>query len=88
MEEQLEDNMALFAIKTINQVANMQKMLYNISRGDILNPSKFIWYPCPKCGSHLLAINKDTEVKNLPCKCKHCKRESLITIEPISQVLN
>nr|DAP47000.1 MAG TPA: cysteine-rich protein [Caudoviricetes sp.] len=83
MEEQLEDNMALFAIKTINQVANMQKMLYNISRGDILNPSKFIWYPCPKCGSHLLAINKDTEVKNLPCKCKHCKRESLITIVPM-----
>ncbi|MFR8426984.1 MAG: cysteine-rich KTR domain-containing protein [Roseburia inulinivorans] len=53
-----------------------------------MNPSRFIWYPCPKCGSHLLAINKDTEVKNLPCKCKHCKRESLITIEPISQVLN
>nr|DAN87681.1 MAG TPA: cysteine-rich protein [Caudoviricetes sp.] len=74
--------MALFAIKHIICIDNMQKVLYNITRGDILNPSRFTWYPCPKCGSKLLAINKDTEVKNLPCKCKHCRKESLITIVP------
>lgn len=61
----------------------MQKVLYNITRGDILNPSRFIWYPCPQCGGKLLAVNSDTEVKKLPCKCKHCKRESLITIVPM-----
>ena len=66
----------------------MQKISYNTTRSDELKPSKFIWYPCPKCGSHLLAINQYTEVKNLPCKCKHCKGESLITIVPKRRIVN
>ena len=53
-------------------------------RGDILqNETPILWYKCPKCGGKLLAIQKDTIVKNLPCKCKHCKKHSLITLAPI-----
>lgn len=51
-----------------------------------MSDRKFIWYTCPKCGGNLLAIHLDTEVKNLPCKCKHCKKESLINIVPIRAV--
>ena len=34
-------------------------------------------------GVNIETVNEDTKVKNLPCKCKHCKKESLITIVPI-----
>lgn len=40
-------------------------------------------FRCPKCGSHtLLFLRPDTEVKNLPVKCKHCKQEIIVNIAP------
>ena len=43
------------------------------------------WAICPKCGKgKLLKILPDTSVKNLPCKCKLCRQESIVNIaEPV-----
>lgn len=44
------------------------------------NTTSLMWYMCPKCGGKHLAIREDTEVRNLPRKCKHCKKISLISL--------
>ncbi len=62
-----------------------ERMCYNIRWGGIVqNATPLLWKMCPECGRKLLAIQKDTTVINLPCKCKHCKKISLITLVPIS----
>lgn len=41
---------------------------------------------CPLCGKHtVLWLLPETEVKNLPIKCKRCGKESVITIPPITE---
>jgi hypothetical protein len=48
------------------------------------------WAICPLCGKgKLLKILPDTSVRNLPCKCKLCRQESIVNIEapvPASKV--
>lgn len=40
-------------------------------------------YRCPECDkSTLLFLRPDTEVKNLPVKCKHCGKEVIVNISP------
>ena len=43
------------------------------------------WAICPMCGKgKLLKILPDTSVKNLPCKGKLCRQESIVNIaEPV-----
>lgn len=39
---------------------------------------------CPLCSKHtVLWLLPDTEIKNLPIKCKLCGKESIINIEPL-----
>lgn len=65
-------------------IENKHIVLYNINRGEIVQQkTPLLWEMCPKCGSKLLVIQENTVVKNLPCKCKHCKKISLITLAPI-----
>ena len=41
---------------------------------------------CPQCGKgKLLMILPDTAVRNLPCKCKRCQQEFLITVVPVPE---
>lgn len=40
------------------------------------------WYRCPICGQKLLQKNKDGESKDIFIKCKKCKNEIEIKIEP------
>ena len=45
------------------------------------------WIACPKCGSKMLKVRKDNRSENFPGYCKHCKEESIISIEPMSRVV-
>lgn len=45
---------------------------------------KHDWYYCDHCGKKAFPVRKDTEVKQLPFKCRnsHCpRREQIITIK-------
>ena len=43
-------------------------------------------YLCPLCRKHtVLWLLPDTEIKNLPIKCKRCNKESIISIDPINE---
>ena len=48
------------------------------------------WAICPSCcKGKLLKILPDTSIKNLPCKCKLCRQESIVNIKapvPASRV--
>lgn len=44
------------------------------------------WIHCPNCGGKMLKAREDTAVSNFPGYCKHCKKESIISIEPKSRV--
>lgn len=71
-------------ISSKNVVVNFPVSCYNKRWGEILqNATPLLWKKCPNCGSKLLAIQEDTTVINLPCKCKHCHEFSLITLAPI-----
>lgn len=63
----------------------MRMVLYNIRWGERVQQKEIplLWKKCPSCGGKLLAIQRNTTVINLPCKCKHCKKISLITLAPI-----
>lgn len=38
---------------------------------------------CPICEKHtVLWLLPDTEIRNLPMKCKRCKGEIIVTVEP------
>lgn len=38
------------------------------------------------CGKHtVLWLLPDTEIKNLPIKCKRCGQESIVNVEPLSE---
>lgn len=53
--------------------------------GEELN---YFWYKCPICGNpKMVRLREDTEMKNFPGYCKYCKTESIITIEPKSQIV-
>lgn len=41
------------------------------------------WYRCPYCGKKLFPIREDTEIKNMPYKCKdnRCGKEILINVK-------
>ena len=40
-------------------------------------------YRCPSCGKQtLFFLMPDTEVKNLPVKCKTCQKEIIVNIQP------
>ena len=40
---------------------------------------------CPLCGKHtVLWLFPDTEIKNLPIKCKRCGRECVVNVEPLT----
>ena len=58
-------------------------VIISIRGGILQRETPLLWEMCPKCGGKLLAIKEDTAVSNLPCKCKHCKQISLITLAPI-----
>ncbi|MED9903561.1 MAG: cysteine-rich KTR domain-containing protein [Lachnospiraceae bacterium] len=49
---------------------------------------KSYWYVCPKCGKNLLKYREDTKIVNFPVFCKRCKKETIITIEPQSRIVN
>jgi len=39
---------------------------------------------CPLCGKHtVLWLLPDTEIKNLPIKCKRCGKETVVNVEPL-----
>jgi len=41
---------------------------------------------CPLCGKHtVLWLFPDTEIKNLPIKCKRCGKESVVNVEPLDE---
>lgn len=40
------------------------------------------WYKCPICGQKILKISKEAQSKGLYIKCKKCKNEIEIKIEP------
>lgn len=48
---------------------------------------KTYWIACPKCGGKMLKARADTKAVNFPGYCKHCKNESIITMEPMSRVV-
>lgn len=48
---------------------------------------KTYWIACPKCGGKLFKVREDTKVVNFPGYCKHCKKESIMTLEPKSRVV-
>lgn len=42
---------------------------------------------CPLCGKHtVLWLLPDTEIKNLPIKCKRCGKESIVNVEPLTEL--
>lgn len=42
---------------------------------------------CPLCGKHtVLWLLPDTEIKNLPIKCKRCGKESIVNVEPFTEL--
>ena len=44
---------------------------------------------CPLCGkSTVLWLLPDTEIKNLPIKCKRCGKESVVNVEPLTKPKN
>lgn len=47
--------------------------------------SKTYWIACPKCKGKMLKVREDTKVVNFPGYCKHCKTESIISLEPMSR---
>lgn len=49
--------------------------------------SNTYWIACPKCGSNMLKAREDTKAVNFPGYCKHCKKESVISIEPMSRIV-
>lgn len=68
-------------ISSGNVVVNFPTSCYNKRWDEILqNATPLLWKKCSKCGSKLLAIQEDTTIINLPCKCRHCKKISLITL--------
>ena len=41
---------------------------------------------CPLCGKHtVLWLFPNTEIKNLPIKCKRCGKESVVNVEPLDE---
>lgn len=47
------------------------------------------WIRCPRCGyGHFMKIIKETRIVKFPAYCKMCKTESIVTIEPKSQIVN
>lgn len=65
-------------------LAKPEHACYNIRWGERLqSTTPLMWLKCPECGSKLLPIREDTTIKNLAYKCKHCKKISLISLEPI-----
>lgn len=41
-------------------------------------------YLCPICGKHtVLWLLPETEIKNLPIKCKRCGKESIVNVIPL-----
>ncbi|MBO5853121.1 MAG: conjugal transfer protein [Bacteroidales bacterium] len=48
---------------------------------------KTYWIACPKCGGKMLKAREDTKAVNFPGWCKHCKKESIISIEPMSRAV-
>ena len=43
-------------------------------------------YLCPLCGKQtVLWLLPDTEIKNLPIKCKRCGKESIVNIAPLTE---
>ena len=51
--------------------------------------NEYKWCRCPVCGyNRMLKLREDTVIKNLPMYCKRCKKETLITIEPKSRIVN
>ncbi|WP_330592974.1 cysteine-rich KTR domain-containing protein [Roseburia lenta] len=49
----------------------------------------YLWKECPHCGNpKMIRLRSDTQLKNFPAYCKYCKRESIVTIEPKSQIVN
>lgn len=83
-----------------NKIANYSAYLYLIAenylqnvinsviiiRGDRM-PKEY-WFACPVCGNpKMLKCRNDTRLINFPGYCKRCKNESIITIEPKSQIV-
>ena len=64
---------------------NLEKALQNkITENDTKTKRRRLF--CPICGKHtVLWLLPDTEIKNLPIKCKRCAKESIINVEPIIQ---
>ncbi|MGN0400909.1 MAG: cysteine-rich KTR domain-containing protein [Acetatifactor sp.] len=48
---------------------------------------KTYWIACPKCSGKMLMVREDTKLINFPGYCKHCKKKSVISIEPLSRVV-
>lgn len=43
---------------------------------------------CPLCSKQtVLWLLPNTEIKNLPIKCKRCGKESIINVEPLAEIL-
>lgn len=43
------------------------------------------WLACPKCSGKMIMVRDDTTLINFPAWCKHCKEQSIITLEPESR---
>ena len=43
----------------------------------------YYWYLCPICNKKLIKIYENTQIYNLKVKCKKCKNEISIIVNPI-----
>ena len=58
---------------------NLSQLLAHQNDTDT-NRKRFL---CPLCQKHtVLWLLPETEVKNLPIKCKRCGKESVVTVKP------
>ena len=59
----------------------------NIPNTDIEAPRRRLI--CPLCGKHtVLWLFPDTEIKNLPIKCKRCGKEIIVNVKPLNNPQN
>lgn len=66
-----------------NEVILLQEISQQNLTDDDKNTTRRRFH-CPLCGKHtVLWLLPDTEIKNLPIKCKLCGKESVINVEPL-----
>jgi DNA-directed RNA polymerase subunit RPC12/RpoP len=68
-----------------NEEDNLKTILQkNLTQNEPKTPRRR--YLCPLCSKQtVLWLLPDTEIKNLPVKCKRCGREIIVNVSPLSE---